>query len=68
MVTAEDLVVMKIISDRPRDVADAEAIVRRRATDLDRDYLEPRIAELAAALDKPDIAERWRHWTSGGSK
>ena len=32
-------------------------------TALDRNYLEPRIGELASALEKPDI-ERWRHWTS----
>ena len=51
---------MKIISERPRDVADAEALVRRRARDLDRDYLEPRIRELATALERLDIVDRWR--------
>lgn len=51
--------------DRPRDLADAEAIVRRRVKELDRDYLEPRIVELAGALEKDDIIERWRNWTTG---
>ena len=55
---------MKILSERPRDIADAEGIVRRRVKELDRSYLEPRIGELASALEKPDIVERWRHWTS----
>lgn len=64
VVTAEDLVLMKIISERPRDVADAEAIVRRRAGELDRDYLEPRIRELATALERDDLIDRWRQWTS----
>ena len=64
VVTAEDLVLMKILSDRPRDLADAEGIVRRRAKELDRSYLEPRIGELASALEKPEIVERWRQWTS----
>jgi hypothetical protein len=64
VVTAEDLVLMKIISERPRDVADAEAIVRRRAGELDRSYLEPRIRELATALEREDIIDRWRQWTS----
>jgi hypothetical protein len=54
---------MKIMSDRPRDIADAEAIVRRRVRELDRHYLEPRINELSAALENPDIVRRWRHWT-----
>lgn len=64
VVTAEDLVLMKIISERPRDVSDAEAILRRRSGELDRRYLEPRIRELAAALDRPDIMDRWRQWTT----
>jgi hypothetical protein len=48
--TAEDLVLMKIVSARERDLADAKAIVLRRLRDLDLGYLEPRIAELAAFL------------------
>jgi predicted nucleotidyltransferase len=64
VVTAEDLVLMKIISERPRDLADAEAIVRRRAKELDRGYLEPRVRELATALERESILDRWREWTS----
>jgi hypothetical protein len=63
VVTPEDLILMKIISERPRDVADAEAIVRRRIGDLDLAYLEPRITELAAALESDAILNRWRTWT-----
>jgi hypothetical protein len=65
VVTAEDLILMKIISKRPRDIADAEAIVRRRAGDLDRGYLEPRIRELASALEEEEILDRWQQWMSG---
>ena len=64
VVTPEDLVLMKILSERPRDVADAEAIVRRRRQELDRGYLEPRIKEFADALEKPEILDRWRRWNS----
>ena len=64
VVTAEDLVLMKIISERPRDIADAEAIVRRRVRELDRDYLEPRVRELSTALERDEILDRWRRWTS----
>jgi hypothetical protein len=62
-VTPEDLILMKIISERPRDIGDAEAIVRRRIAELDLAYLEPRIRELAAALESDAILERWRKWT-----
>jgi hypothetical protein len=65
IVTAEDLILMKIISDRPRDRADAEALARRRADSLDRDYLEPRIREFAASLEQPEILTRWQSWIRG---
>lgn len=64
VVTVEDLILMKIVSERPRDVGDAEALVRLRARELDRDYLEPRIRELATALERADIMDRWRAWTA----
>jgi hypothetical protein len=63
VVTPEDLILMKIISERPRDRGDAEAFVRRRIGDLDTGYLEPRIRELAAALESDAILDRWRKWT-----
>jgi hypothetical protein len=60
--TAEDLVLMKIISSRERDLADARAIVLRRLDSLDLGYLEPRVAELAALLARDDIKRRWEQW------
>jgi hypothetical protein len=63
VVTPEDLVLMKIISDRSRDVADA-ALVRRRAADLNWGYLEPRLRELASDHERPEVLERWRLWRS----
>lgn len=60
--TPEDLILMKIVSDRERDVADAAALVRRRLSDLDLAYLEPRIEEIAVLLGRSDIRERWREW------
>lgn len=65
VVSPEDLILMKIISERTRDVADAEAITRRRRDDLDVAYLEPRIRELASLLDKPEIVTKWETWRSG---
>jgi len=62
--TAEDLTLMKIASERDKDVADAKAIVLRRFREFDLAYLEPRIRELATLLDRPDIARRWEEWTA----
>jgi hypothetical protein len=58
----EDLILHKIISTRERDLADARAVVVRRLATLDFVYLEPRVAELASLLERPEIAERWATW------
>ena len=58
--TAEDLIVHKIISSRPRDREDIRGIVQRRGEQLDRDYLTPIVRELATALDQPDIFDFYR--------
>ncbi|MGD1148670.1 MAG: DUF6036 family nucleotidyltransferase [Thermoanaerobaculaceae bacterium] len=60
--TPEDLILMKIISDRERDLADAEGVTLRRIRDLDLGYLEPRIRELADLLGKAEIIRRWESW------
>jgi len=62
VVTAEDLVLMKAISDRERDQGDAAAIVRRRRQLLDLSYLRPRIVELSKLLERPDILSRFEGW------
>jgi hypothetical protein len=64
VVTPEDLLLMKIISDRPRDLADAEALTRRCLDTLDRSYLEPRMREFAESLERPEILARWNTWTT----
>jgi hypothetical protein len=60
--TPEDLILMKIISERGRDLDDARNIVRRRLPTLDLEYLEPRIAEMSASLENGEIAARWQRW------
>ncbi|MBA2303465.1 MAG: nucleotidyltransferase [Acidobacteria bacterium] len=66
--TAEDLILMKIISDRPRDLEDAKAIVRRRLPLLDLGYLEPRVLEMASMMERDEITSRWRDWKAEASK
>lgn len=60
--TAEDLILMKIASERPRDRDDARGVALRRMRELDLGYLEPRINELSTLLEEPGIAERWSIW------
>ena len=66
--TAEDLIVHKIISSRPRDREDVLGIVRRQGNRLDRSYLAPIVRELATALDQPDIPDFYHSlWEQRGS-
>ena len=60
--TPEDLILMKMISERDRDLADAQAIVRRRLHELDLQYLEPRVREMAILLERDEIFSRWELW------
>ncbi|MCK6552130.1 nucleotidyl transferase AbiEii/AbiGii toxin family protein, partial [Myxococcota bacterium] len=52
--TPEDLVIMKAIASRPRDIADIEAIVDVHP-DLDRRRVRAQVEDFAAALDAPEL-------------
>ncbi|HEX7832002.1 MAG TPA: nucleotidyl transferase AbiEii/AbiGii toxin family protein [Thermoanaerobaculia bacterium] len=58
--TPEDLVLHKIISERDRDRSDVADLLRRRRDSLDREYLDPRVHELAVILERPELEERYR--------
>jgi predicted nucleotidyltransferase len=62
--TAEDLVLHKIISERPRDLEDAREVLVRQAAVIDRDYLDPRVQELADLMERPEIWSRYLKWLS----
>lgn len=53
--TAEDLILHKLVSERPRDLEDVEGVIRRQTDRLDRGYLDPRVRDLAAGLERPSI-------------
>ena len=51
----EDLIIHKLVSERPKDHEDVRGILRCQAKGLDRSYLNARVTELAHALDRPEI-------------
>lgn len=53
----EDLIVHKILSERPKDLSDVRGIVRAQGKALDREYLDPLVRGLAADLVRPGIWE-----------
>ncbi len=54
VVSAEDLVAMKILAGRPRDVEDVTAVIRARG-DLDLDCTRETLRLLERALDRADL-------------
>ncbi len=60
--TPEDLILHKIISERPKDLEDIRGVLAAQRGKLDLLYLEPRIRELADLLGRPAILEEYlRH-------
>jgi len=55
--TAEDLVLHKIISDREQDILDVKRLIEIRKGELDREYLDTRVRELADMLERPGIID-----------
>jgi len=58
--TVEDLVLMKLISERQKDLDHARALLGRFQKTLDREYLAPLLTELAEALSQPGILAIFR--------
>ncbi len=55
VVCAEDLVAMKVLAGRPRDLDDVAAIARVRRDDLDLDKIQVTLRLLERALDRGDL-------------
>jgi len=53
----EDLILHKIVSQRPRDHEDIEGVFRYRYAELDYGYLDPRVEELAGALSDRNMLD-----------
>jgi predicted nucleotidyltransferase len=51
---AEDLILHKLASERPRDREDVAGVIRRQRANLDRAYLDPLVESLAETLEQPE--------------
>lgn len=58
--TAEDLLVYKLVSLRPRDHADCETIIKRQGDKLDDAYVENWLREFELALDDSTLIQEFR--------
>ena len=55
VIRVEDLVVLKILSGRPKDIEDVRSILRRRRRTLDLAHVRSLLAELEEALGQSDL-------------
>ena len=62
--SAEDLLLSKIVSGRPIDLADADAIVARKGQTLNAAYLRRWAADLSVSLGRPELPARLEHFLS----
>jgi len=61
--TAEDLIIMKMVSTRPKDRGDVEGIVRRQASKLDGADIMTRLRLFEKALDRSDMVRDFKSLT-----
>lgn len=55
VISAEDLVITKILAGRPKDVEDARLILKRKRSSLDHVRIRGVLSELEEALDQSDL-------------
>ena len=60
----EDLIVMKILAGRPKDLDDVRAVVAALGAQLDGDYVATTLTMLEEALAQSDLLPAWRTVTN----
>ncbi len=58
--TAEDLIIMKMVSTRAKDRGDVEGIVRRQREKLDTAYITKWLKDFEGALERSDLVREFR--------
>ena len=66
--SAEDLVTMKILAGRPKDLDDAVAILAARAGDFDIALVQDSLRALEEALDRSDLLAQLQSAVEGAGK
>ena len=59
--SAEDVLTMKVLAARPKDLDDAEAVIRARGPRLDVERIRSTLRLLEAALDPRDLLSELEH-------
>ena len=65
--SAENLVVTKLLAGRPKDLEDVRQLLSRRAGVLDHVHIEDLLSQLEAALDQRDLLPLYRKLRAQGA-
>lgn len=57
--SAEDIIIYKVIADRPKDWADVEGVLIEQGNRLDQSYIRDWLRQFAEVLERPDWLERY---------
>lgn len=60
LASPEDIIVMKVLAGRPKDVDDVTAVVAAYATRLDRAYIEATLSALEQGLGQSNLRPAFR--------
>jgi hypothetical protein len=59
------LLFLKLISDRPKDLSDAEALIHRHRGKFDTGWLEAELSAVSESASQPDILQRFHRLMAG---
>lgn len=59
IIKAEDLIIYKLLSGRPKDVEDAKSVFQLNLKDVDTEEIERNISELSQLLGNDLISKKW---------
>lgn len=58
--SAEDLIILKAVAGRPKDLDDIESVIIRMGIKLDNDYINFWLHQFAELLEMPEITDRFQ--------
>jgi hypothetical protein len=62
--SAEDLVILKMLASRPRDLEDVEGILLRQGSVIDRRYIRLWLREFSDVLENPELLHSFERLSS----
>lgn len=59
IISAEDLIIYKLIAARARDIEDARLVLEKKGADIDVDFIDKHLQKMSELLGRSDIYKSW---------